>query len=531
MGTGAPSGRQRIARRILIGTAITLAGLAIVAEVVLQRAAPILKGRIEETLSARFNSRVELGNLQASVLRGLQVTGDRLAIYPPDEVVAAGARKPLIAVQHFSFRSGVLGLFFKPMHVGSVYVTGLQIAIPPKEYRQKAPSTNQHHKGKMKIVVDEIVCEQSSLIIETAKPDKDPKHFELKHIRLQNVGPNDPWRYRAELTNAVPKGAIFSEGHFGPWDTSDPGKSPVDGHYRFNHADLGTIKGIGGILSSTGKFGGQLDRIVIDGTTETPDFSLDTADRPVPLHTEFHAIVDGTSGDTYLQPVRARLLETDFTTSGAVINIKGVGHRIELDVDVPAGRIQDFLDLAVKTQPPVMTGVIATKTKLTIRPGRESVTHKLATDGQFTLRSIHFSNPSVQDKVDGLSLRARGRPKESKPGAKDVISQMRGRFTLSGGALRFSELRYALPGAIINLAGVYSLDGQQFQFRGKVHTQAKLSHMVGSKLGSAFLKLADPFFRGDGGGAEIPVSISGTKSKPKFGLDLFHRGNQTSSLR
>ena len=61
--------------------------------------------------------------------------------------------------------------------------------------------------------------------------------------------------------------------------------------------------------------------------------------------------------------------------------MKGKGHTIDLDVDVPAGRIQDFLQLAVKTQPVVMTGVLTMKTKLHIRPGKESVTQKLGLEG------------------------------------------------------------------------------------------------------------------------------------------------------
>ena len=52
--------------------------------------------------------------------------------------------------------------------------------------------------------------------------------------------------------------------------------------------------------------------------------------------------------------------------------MKGQGHSIDLDVDVPAGRIQDFLQLAVKTQPVVMTGVLTMKIKLNIRPARRA---------------------------------------------------------------------------------------------------------------------------------------------------------------
>jgi AsmA-like C-terminal region len=254
-----------------------------------------------------------------------------------------------------------------------------------------------------------------------------------------------------------------------------------------------------------------------------PDFSLDTANHPVPLHTQFSAIVDGTTGDTYLQPVNAKLGASEFSCQGAVVNIKGKGHTIDLDVDVPAGRIQDFLLLAVKTRPAVMTGVLAMKTRLHIRPGKESVTQKLGLKGTFGLQQIHFTNPDVQDKVDMLSLRAEGHPREAKPGAEDVSSRMTGKFIMSDGKLTLQALEYTLPGATVQLHGVYTLDGKKFDFAGKVRTQAKLSQMVASRWKSWALKVADPFFHKHGAGAEIPVKVTGTNTAPKFGLNIGHK--------
>ncbi|MEI9971899.1 MAG: AsmA-like C-terminal region-containing protein [Ignavibacteriota bacterium] len=230
--------------------------------------------------------------------------------------------------------------------------------------------------------------------------------------------------------------------------------------------------------------------------------------------------MDGITGDTYLDPVEAKLRNSQFTTRGSVINLKGRGHTIELDVDVPQGRIEDFLELVVQTEPPVMSGLVSTKTRLHIRPGKERVVEKLSLKGNFTLREIHFTNPSVQDKVDMMSLRAQGKPKEARPGAKDVSSRMDGTFLLSAGTLQFGNLDYVLPGAQVNLEGIYSLDGQQFDFHGKVRTDVSLSQMVDSKFLSFLLRAASPFFSKKGGGAEIPVRISGTKSEPKFGLDV-----------
>jgi hypothetical protein len=140
--------------------------------------------------------------------------------------------------------------------------------------------------------------------------------------------------------------------------------------------------------------------------------------------------------------------------------------------------------------------------------------------GSFTLTGIHFTNPGVQDKIDMLSLRAQGEPAEARPAATHVDSHLQGAFSLVEGVIQLSNLAYVLPGARVNLEGAYSLDGQQFDFHGKVLTEASLSQMVSSPWLSFLLKAVSPFFKRQGGGAEIPVRISGTRSEPKFGLDV-----------
>jgi hypothetical protein len=509
-----------------IGLAVLAAAavLTAVGIAMARRAAPILKARITETLRASFHGRVELESVEVAFWRGFEVRGGHLRIYPPGNLVAAGADQPLITLDHFAFHASLMGLFLKPMHVRAVEVDGLEINIPPAGMRSQAwPDTGKKGHDKIEVLVDEIVCDNSRLVIGNSKPDKEPKTFALRHIELHNVGPKEPWRYQATLTNAIPRGEIQATGTFGPWRTDNPGDTAVTGHYTFQHADLKTINGIGGILSSTGDFRGQMDRIVVDGTTETPDFCLDTANRPIPLHTRFHAIVDGITGDTYLQPVQATLRDSSFTATGAVIDIKGKGHAIDLDVDVPAGRLQDFLDLAVQTQPAVLTATIGAKAKLHIAAGKGDLMQRLGIRGRFTLQGMHFTNPQVQDKVDMLSLRARGEPEKAKPGAQDVSARMTGDFSLQRGTLGFPRLVYALAGAHVNLQGVYSPDGQQFDFRGHVLTQVPLSRMVESRWASLALKAVGPFFRGKDGGADIPVRISGTRSAPKFGLDILGR--------
>jgi hypothetical protein len=519
-----PRRRRRVGRWIVGVALILLLGVGVAVEVVIQRAAPILKGRIVETLSTRFNSRVELDGFDVSVLKGLEVSGNGLRIFAPYDVEAAGAKDPLFSIGHFSFRTGIRELFEHPTRVDRVYVQGLEIIIPPREMRQAgAQKPKTKHRGKVEIVVDEIICEDSKLVVETLKPNKDPKVFQLEHIELRHFGPDSPLSYDATLVNAIPKGDIHATGKFGPWDTESPGDSFLDGHYIFDHGDLNTIRGIGGIVSSTGNFTGQLNEISVEGESRTPQFSLDSANHPMPLNTQFKARVDGLTGDTYLDSVTAKLGGTTFTTQGAIVNVKGKGHILDFDVDVPAGRIQDFLQLAVKTTPTVVTGVFSTKTKMHVPYGKEKFMDKMSLKGDFKLRAIHFTNPKVEDKVDMLSLRAQGDPKDAKPGAADVQSEMNGKFVLNQGKFTISKLLLTMPGAHADMDGIYTLDGEQFEFHGTVATQAKVSQMVASRWKSFLLKAVDPFFKGADGGAKIPVKISGTKSEPKFGLDLHYK--------
>jgi hypothetical protein len=332
--------------------------------------------------------------------------------------------------------------------------------------------------------------------------------------------------FHAILTNPKPIGDIDSTGHFGPFNTESPGDTPIDGAYNFSHADLNSLKGIGGILSSQGKYVGTLNNMVVDGETDTPDFVLDTGTHPMPLHTKFHAIVDGTNGDTYLQPVDAELGHSHIVATGKVVLVRGQGHHIALDVVVGPARIEDMLRLGVKTMPPVMDGSLNLKTKLDIPPGKVSVTQKIRLKGNFQVLDATFSNDKVQAKVDELSLRSQGKAGEAKKvDAQDpfpIQSDMKGTFELGDSKLTFSALDYKLPGADINLTGVYTLDGNEFDFHGKARLDAKVSQMM-TGWKSVLLKPVDPFFSKHGAGTEVPIKVTGTRSEPKFGLDFKHK--------
>lgn len=503
---------------LLFIVAISVAGILIF------NARPILHKRVVETLSARFKSKVELEAFDVSLMKGFQVSGEGLRLFGDgDPNNHEPGIQPLIAVAEFRFRMEIRDFLRSPMRVKTVYVRGLRLNLPPREQRGQMTRLGPEG-GKIKILVDSFVCDEAQLIINTLKPGKLPLEFDFKNLKMTSIGPDGPMHFDADLTNPKPVGNVLSSGWFGPWQADSPRDTPVNGTYSFNHADLGTIKGIGGILSSTGEYGGTLDNIVVDGKTDTPDFRVATAMRMVPLHTEFHAIVDGTTGDTYLQPVTARILNSSLVAHGSVMRTKDPeGHRVELDVMIEKGRIEDLLKLAVGTDPPIMTGSVRLRTKFDLPPGKPDFAKRLRLAGNFQVSGAHFTNEKIQAKIDALSMRSQGKPKLAQDNIPDnVQSDVNSTFGLDNGLISFSRLEFRVPGTQVNLTGTYSLDGNQIDFHGKARLDAKLSHTV-TGWKSILLKPADPFFSKNGAGTELPVKVTGIKSEPHFGSDFGHR--------
>ncbi len=209
------------------------------------------------------------------------------------------------------------------------------------------------------------------LTILPKSPGRDPLVWEMKELELKpSLQAGVSMNYVTTLTNAKPPGLIVSRGTFGPWNGPEPGESPLAGDFTFSNADLGVFKGIAGTLSSQGKFAGKLNYIVADGEATVPNFSLNMAQHPIRLQTKYHAIVDGTNGNTVLDPVEAQLGQSRFTCKGEVARREGdSGKRILLDVDMRDARLEDVLFLAMKGDRPFMRGPLKLMTTLEIPPG------------------------------------------------------------------------------------------------------------------------------------------------------------------
>lgn len=487
---------------------------------------PHVRQRAVAALNERLDSDVDLASFQISVFPRPQVLGTGLVLRHKGRVDVA----PLITIQSYSASAGLWGLIRSPLHLRRVELDRLEISIPPGGVRhalsdssaeQDTSVTGDGAPGQSKaskLVIDQIVSRTARLDLISRDPRKLPRRFEIHELVMRGFGDRDGATFEATLTNPTPRGEIATRGTFGPWQATDPSQTPVRGDYTFNSANLDTIKGIGGTLSSAGTYSGVLGRIAVKGETDTPDFSVDLAGQPVPLKTRFHAIVDGTSGDTSLERVEAHVIDTLIVARGAVIRTKDVkGRRISLDVAIDDGRIEDVLRLAVKATKPVMTGRMQLQARLLLPAGDRDVWDKLDLSGAIRLNEARFSNVNVQEKINALSRRGKGDAATADgPG---VVSRLSGNFTLRGGILTFSDLSFAVPGAIVQLAGTYDVKHEVLDFRGNLLLDATLAETT-SGWKAVLGRIAQPLFRRPGGGSSLPIRISGPRDDPNFGLDV-----------
>ncbi len=473
-----------------------------------------IQHRSEQIIRERFDADVHFGQFDVSLIfprltiRGGDVTVNR---------IPAVDQLPLISVQSFTVHGGLLQFLRSPAHVTSVELSGMAIHVPAHG-EQETPKTPRMTRQHYPVVVDTLTCTDCEVEIMPKRADKEPLHFAIHRLEMQNVGLGRSAPYRASLTNAVPRGEIQTSGHFGPWQPKSPSTTSLGGTYVFRNANLDPFPGIAGTLDSTGNFEGQLDHIVADGETNTPDFALDTAGHALPLRTQFHAIIDGTSGDTTLNPVKAQLANSSILASGGVFGIPGrKGRAVILEVTVSPGRLEDLLRLGVRSSRPPMIGSVHFHTHLEIPPGEGTVSSRLKLNGRFMATGAEPTNPKLQQKLESLSRRAAGKPKD--PNAGTDKFDLQGRFILDAQVARLPHVTFTMPGASLKLGGSYALHSEKLAFSGELRLAAKLSQTT-TGIKSFLLKTIDPLFKGTGAGAVLPISISGTRAHPSFHLQL-----------
>jgi hypothetical protein len=500
--------------------------LLIVAQVLASRAQPLLRARVVAALTAKFHAPASLDALDVSVLRGLAVEGSGLTI-----ASAVPQAPPLLSVKSFRFHVSLLDLLNQRLHVETLHIAGLELHIPPSQ--PSAPAAPPDN-APVTASVGHILCTDAHIYLAPSQPGAAPLHFDVDNLDLKDLSATTAIPYAADVVYAKPAVRVHVVGSFGPWAATDPGATPLDGSYSTSTVDLSAIAGLGGQLTSSGQFSGKLAAVGLDGTVASPNLALQESAHPVKMDATFHLTLDGTTGDTTFAPVQVNLPRGQFLAQGTMHIIPGegpgTGPDINADITVPRGRIEELLEIGTNTRPTLMAGALTLHTHLHIPPGPQNVEQRLQATGSLTIDGTTMGDPKLQQSINSLSGLTQGKLSAllgelpmGGSAATPVTSNITATFALDHGLMTVPTLLYTVPGSHVQLAGVYSLARNAFEFKGHYipgsggTAQPQAARPAGKfGLGSLLSKAAPMLLKATG--LQVPVAITGLGSSVKLNV-------------
>lgn len=481
--------------------------LAIVAFVVILHSPlwPFEQSKIVNQLSEASDSQVTVRNF-------------RQTYFPPGcilddvEFHHGNIKSPLITMQKLVVKGSYSGMLRH--HLDRVTAVGMRVLIPPIGTGVIFHTVNTH------VIIDEFIADGSTLEIAEREKHPHPFIFTIHKAAVRQVAAGRSMQVKLQLHMPEPPAEVQASGEFGPWQAS--GETPISGEYTLRNTDLGHYDGIGGMLSSSGKFQGTLKHLDISGNTDVPDFVVKSGGRKIHLVAGFDAYEDALRGDTFLKRVDAHFGDTELIVNGSIAAVPGrPGKLTKLALDAPQGRIQDVLGLFVTHRPP-MSGATAMKADIEIPPGTDPFLKRVKLRGTFGVEHGEFRKSQTQTDVDELSAGARGKKKDEAP---NVLTDLSGNVALDGGTATFTDLRFAVPGVKTRLHGTYNIINYRIDLHGPMRVDKKIADTT-SGMKSFLLKLIDPIFKKKRKGEIVPIHIGGTYEHPQFGLDLANKPSQ-----
>ena len=425
-----------------------------------------------------------------------------------------GAR-PLLQVARITCRASWFSLLSFTHRIHRIDLEGVQIYIPAPV----PPPVRRHPQAKIATTVTDLYANGTILEIAPRHPGGQTIRFEFPELSASNLARNKPMYFRTLVRNPIPPGDLAVSGTVGPLVLGKISDTQISGAFHIRNANLGAYKLISGTLSSDGQFSGKLGRAQVTGRTDIPDFEVTRSGHPLGLTAEYHAEVNGTTGDVIVQSALAHFLNTVLTAHGTISGRPG--KTVSLDFGARQARIQDLLRLFVKADQPPLDGEMTLRAHVVLPPSPAPFLQRVQLNGDFSITGAAFTNPVTQEKIDDLSARARAKKHDAKlkQASERVAAELEGKVILRHEIATLTEAAFAVPGAVAQGSGTYNLASEAVDMRGKLAMRASLSQAAGG-IKSLLLMPLDPFFRKNGAGAVLPVHMSGTYAHPIFRMSL-----------
>jgi hypothetical protein len=414
--------------------------------------------------------------------------------------------------------------------VRKVDITGMRLVIPaPGSAASKKdfpPGSSSSFSGP-DTFIDELRIHDSTL--DVIRAEGGTYTFPIRMLTIRKLQKGRVLYYSVDMNNARPRGHIFSQGSFGPLDPRNLGATPLAGQFTFAQVNLHDVGDISGTSTSKGSFQGSLARIQAESTVFTPDFAVDDG-KPTPITASAHCTINALNGDVILDAIDAKNGATTIHVQGGIVGSPKV---IDVDIDVPAGRVQDVLRPFIRVDSPV-AGILWLKSHAHVDAAGNGVPFldRLHVTGTFNVPAERLTDRKTEQELSAFSDRAqkrqpfksgRGSGTEQRgadqSGATDVVSSLTGSARIEKGSVTTNRLEFQIPGSSVDVHGTFNLhDGSVFMV-GTLRTQSDVSDAT-TGFKSFLLKPLIPFFKKKKAGAVIPIAVTGKPGNYKLGQDV-----------
>src|SRR6478672_2680200 len=485
---------------------------------------PFTKEAMIRRLERASSAQVEIHGFRSTYFPYPGCVADAVVFRPKAASVGAKPPEPIITVRRLTIQSTFAGLVSKPARIMRIIADGLRIQIPPGGAGLHAEAGSKSDQT----LIEELRADNA--VLELASGESRPQKliFPIHHALLRNVGANTRIPFEVSLHLPLPPGEVESTGEIGPWkdDKGTVRSTAISGKYILDRADLGVFKSLGGVISSRGEYSGNLEKLNVAGTTDSPDFEVKESGHQFHLSTQFRGTLDMRTGDLALPSLQARLGNTNMVAKASV---SGSPKTVALDVVHGQGDIQDLMLLFSDAPASPVLGPVVFQTQIVLPPEHRPFKERVQLAGNFSIARARFTSANTQTSIDQLSERAEGKKDKEKDhdqdgdtkGCERVLADLKGQVLLKNGVATFAPVSFSVPGAEADMKGTYSLLNKHVNLRGKMRMLATVSQAsTGAK--SVFLKVLDPFYKKKekGAGAEVPITMTGTYKHTHFTAGL-----------
>jgi hypothetical protein len=479
---------------------------------------------VDPLLQKIFASQVKIDRYHRTFFPnpGFVATGLTLRRNSAPDLAPVGSAESLIVEGRW------LDLLLLRRRVSMVSVEGLHVVIPPVGSRANQedfpPGSSADFRGPTTVVEH---FNLHNAVLDIMRIDGDRYSFPIRKLAIGNLRRGEAISYILDMQNAKPTGRIRSTGSFGPILPNNLGATPVSGDFTFAPVNLGDIHGISGMLSASGRFHGTLASIESDWTSDTSDFAVG---RGRPTHVTFagHGTINGLNANIVLHRVEIHTGATTVQAKGTIIGSPKVSN---FDIAVTNGSVQDLLLPFLHDEVPIV-GPVWLHSHATVAASEKGVKflQRLFMDGTFDIPAERLTNQTTERNLSAFSRRAQDvKASEANAGlsdinsssTSDVLSSLGGRAKIRNGIVSTERLTFRIPGASVDLNGIYNLSDRTVHLLGNLHMQSGVSHVT-TGYKSLLLRPLNPFFKKDNLGAVIPIEISGSPYRYKITQNLLH---------